>query len=389
MQTFVSRAFISRALCGLLIAAAAVAAQAGAKEDIQADMKAGRWSQADTRLADVLGKHPDNALAQYWMAQVKYREGELDAARKHLSKAKELDPKLAFASSKTDLSKLEKILSTTPAPAVRSEEPAPRPQTMPAPVQRPPAVTYNAPVEPQKSGLGFWKWIMLIALAGFILWAVRAAKSRGQSGDKAAIKAKLEEALNDLRDAGKSIDFRPDLSMEQRLALSDRVVRAQGDVTAHLATMASRSDLTPSYDLLRRVRDIAAEVRGERRPSEIEAERELEMQRMQSANMANRGMGMGGMGNVGGGGLGTAGAALGGLAAGAVLGSIMSGSAHAHENRGDGGSGGGGGGGSGYTPIENFDRGDVSPDIDIGGSGDGGGWDSGGSDTGGSGGDFD
>lgn len=388
MQTLVSRAFISRALCGLLIACAAMAAQAGAKEDIQANMRAGRWSQADTRLAEVLGKHPDNALAQYWMAQVKYREGELDAARKHLSTAKELDPKLAFASSKTDLAKLEKILSNTSAPAARTEAPAPKPQTMPAPVQQPPAVNYNTPVEPKKSGSGFWMWIILIAVAGFIFWAVRAAKSRGESGDKAAIKAKLEEALNDLRDAGKSIDFRPDLSMEQRLALSDRVVRAQGDVTAHLATLAGRSDLTPSYDLLRRVRDIAAEVRGERRPSDIEAERELEMQRMQNANMAHQGMGMGGMGNVGGSGLGTAGAALGGLAAGAVLGSLMSGSAHAHESRSDRGSG-DGGGSSGYTPIENFDRGDVSPDIDIGGSDDGGGWDSGGSDTGGSGGDFD
>ena len=66
---------ISRILCGLVIAVAAVSAFAGAKEDIQADMQAGRWSQADSRLADVLAKHPDNALAHYWQAQVKYREG--------------------------------------------------------------------------------------------------------------------------------------------------------------------------------------------------------------------------------------------------------------------------------------------------------------------------
>lgn len=377
---------LSRFLCGALIAIAAMSAEAGAKEDIQADMQAGRWSQADTRLTDALRKHPDNALAHYWQAQVKYREGQFNEARQHLSAAKELDPKLAFASDKASLAKLERALTQPAAPAVRNEPIAPR-EARPAPVERVPAVSYEAPAAPKKSGANFWMWVGLIVLAGFIFWAVRTAKNRGLAGDRAAIKAKLEEALNDLRDAGKSIDFRADLSMEQRLALSDRVVRAQGDVSAHLATMANRSDLTPSVDLLRRVRDIAAEVRGEPRPSEIEAERELEMQRMRNANIGNQGMGTGlgmGMGNRGSG-LGTAGAALGGLAAGAVLGSLMSGSAHANT----GGGGGSGGDGSGYTPIDDFDRGDASPSIDVGGSGDGGGWDSGGSDTGGGGGDFD
>jgi hypothetical protein len=94
--------------------------------------------------------------------------------------------------------------------------------------------------------------------------------------------------------------------------------------------------------------------------------------------MANPGMGMG-MGNQGPG-FGGAGAALGGLAAGVVLGGLMSGSSHARERSDSGNLGGGGG----YTPIEDFDRGD-SPSIDVGGSGDGGGWDSGGSDTGGGG----
>jgi hypothetical protein len=119
------------------------------------------------------------------------------------------------------------------------------------------------------------------------------------------------------------------------------------------------------------VRDIAAETRGERRPSEIEAEREMELQRMRQTQMANQNMGMPNQS----GGFGGTGAALGGLAAGVVLGSMMSGGAHAHERS---------SGGGGYTPIEDFDRGDSSG-IDIGGSGDGGGWDTGGSDTGGGG----
>jgi tetratricopeptide (TPR) repeat protein len=373
------KTFISRTLFAVLIAVAAVSAQAGAKEDIQADMQAGRWTQADTRLTDVLSKHPDNALAQYWQAQVKYREGQFDEARQHLAAAKEIDPKHAFAADKGNLAKLEAALDKSAAPAARTEIAAPR-AALPAPIERPPVVNYDSPA-PAKSGSNFWMWVGLIALAGFIFWAVRSAKNRGLNGDRATIKAKLEEALNDLRDAGRAIDARAELSMEQRLALSDRVVRAQGDVQAHLATMANRSDLTASVDLLRRVRDIAAEVRGERRPSEIEAERALEMQRMQNANVGNQGVVMGNQGS----GLGGVGAALGGLAAGVALGSLMGGSssAHARGSRDDGG--------GGYTPIEDFDQGNVSPGIDVGGSGDGGGWDSGGSsDTGGGGGgDFD
>ncbi|RQP25541.1 tetratricopeptide repeat protein [Piscinibacter terrae] len=369
---------VSRIIVSVVIAVAAMSAFAGSKEDIQADMKAGRWSQADTRLTDVLAKHPDNALAHYWQAQVKFRENQLDEARKHLSAAKELDPQFKFASDKASLSKLEAALDKpAPAPTPRIDNPTPK-QTMPATVERSPVTPYK---EPKSSGGSGWLWIGLIVLVVFIFWAVRSAKSRGMSGDKAAIKGKLEEALNDLRDAGKFIDTRSDLTMEQKLAMSDRVMRAQGDVQAHLATLATRDDLQPSIDLWRRVRDIAAETRGERRPSEIEAEREMELQRMRSAQMANQNMGMG-VPNQGGSGFGGAGAALGGLAAGVVLGSMMSGGAQAHERR---DSGGGGGGSGGYTPIEDFDRGDSSPSIDVGGSGDGGGWDSGSSDTGGGG----
>jgi len=141
--------------------------------------------------------------------------------------------------------------------------------------------------------------------------------------------------------------------------------------------IARRSRGTPRIvnRLLRRVRDIAAEVRGEERPSDIEARRELERQQMQ-------GMGMG-QGPVivqqGGSGLGTAGAVLGGVAAGAVLGSILGGSERAHARSADDGSG-------RYTPIDDFDGGDASS-IDVGGSG--GDWSDGGGDMGGGGGDFD
>lgn len=356
---------VARTLCVLLIAmAASAAALAGAKEDIAADMKAGRWAQADSRLEQVLAQHPDNPLAHYWRAQVKQREGQLDAARAELAEAKRLDPAHKFAGDAAALAKLEREL----APA------APVTRTLPSPPQFPLTTT---PAQPERTGhTGLWVALAVIALVALMVWAARSAKKRNVDDEHRQIRSRLEEAYNDLRDAAKAIDFRAELSPEQRLALSDRVLRAQGDVSAHLATLATRTDLSQSHQLVQRVRDIAAEVRGEERPSEIEARRAMEAQRMQAMNQPLSPLqpSMGGPG-----GLGTAGAVLGGLAAGAVLGGLMGGSERAHAH--DAGSG------PHYTPIDDFDGGGNA--IDVGGSGDGGGWDSGGSDLGGGGGDFD
>src|SRR5262249_5151895 len=134
---------VGKALCiAALALAASTAALAGMKEDIQADMKAGRWAQADARLEQVLDKHPDNALAHYWRAQVKLREGQRDAARDELPQAKRLDPAQAFASDKAVLARLERELAQ--APAARSTVPLdPVPAAAPAPT-----VTRAAPGEP-------------------------------------------------------------------------------------------------------------------------------------------------------------------------------------------------------------------------------------------------
>ena len=360
----------ARTLCALLIAGvASVAALAGTREDIAADMKAGRWAEADARLEQVLAKHPDNALAHYWRAQVKLREGQPDAARADLAEAKRLDPAHKFAGDPAVLAKLEReVTHATSAP--RATQPA-----APPPAAVTTAVTM--PVEPaQASHTGLWVLLALIALGGLMVWATRSAKKRGLGDERQQIRSRLEEAYNDLRDAAKAIDFRAELTPEQKLALSDRVLRAQGDVSGHLATLATRTDLSQSHELLRRVRDIAAEVRGEERPSEIEARRAMEAQRLQAMNQPGVMQPMGASGS----GLGTAGAALGGLAAGVVLGGLMSGSQHAHARTEDAG------GGSRYTPIDDFDGG--GNQIDVGGSGDAD-WDAGGSDIDGGGSDFD
>jgi hypothetical protein len=374
------RSRVGKALCIVTLAlAASTAALAGIREDIQADMRAGRWAQADARLEQVLDKHPDNALAHYWLAQVKLREGRHDAARDELAEAKRLDPAQAFASDKAVLARLERELAQ--APAARSTVPRdPVPTAAPALTPTRAAPPEPAPPQRAESGhTGLWVVLTLVALGALMVWATRSARRRGDAAEREQLRSLLAEADNDLRDAGKSIDYRAELTPEQKLALSDRVLRAQGDIASHLATLSTRTDLSQTHELLRRVRDIAAEVRGEERPSDAEARRAMEMQRMQPMNSApvivQQSGGLGGMG--------TAGAALGGLAAGAVLGGLLSGSGPAHAREVDAG--------PRFTPIDEFDGGGGSG-LDVGGSG--GDWDTadsdlGGSDLGGGGGDFD
>ena len=114
----------------LLLSVAAVGAFAGAKEDIQADMKAGRWSQADQRLEAVIAKHPENALAHYWRAQVKFKLGQIEAAQAEVRKARELDPSESFAHDKATLRHImdAQPASLATAPAVQATPPAPAPR---------------------------------------------------------------------------------------------------------------------------------------------------------------------------------------------------------------------------------------------------------------------
>lgn len=375
----------------LLLAAFSGWVLAGAKEDIEADMQAGRWTQADARLAHVLLTHPENALAHYWQAQVKWREGQADAARTQLAEAKRLDPSLRFAGDQAALARLERELAAPDTRASTTPERGSRAAATPMAATRSsdePSTSAVSRADAAPAGSGSrWPLVVAgIALVLFLVWAARAAKGRGLTTERARVRGLLEDASRDLQDANRAIDTRADLGMAERLALSDRLGLAGADITRHLATLPTRTDFAPSHELLRRARDLAAEARGEERPGDAEA------RRVAQAPGVPGGGAFGGGGyapQAGGRGLGPVGGALGGLAAGAVLGSLMSGSRHAEAQE-PGRDGHAAGNPGGYVPIDQFDPmapADAGP-PDLGGSGDAD-WDSGDADLGGGGSDFD
>ena len=369
------------------LAGALVLAHADAKDDIKADMVAGRWSQAESKLADVLKKHPDNALAHYWNAQVLEKQGKDDAAKAELTKAIALEPNEEFVGNKAQLAKLEKRLGMTngtPAatvaandkPAVTLRDADAAPAAVPVPLPEP------APV--RKSGMSGATLIFIAA--GVLLVGLIFLNRRKGSDDlkqqRDGWAAELNDCLKDLADAQVVSDSSGKFSEEARLGNYDRLKLIRSDLNSHLASLPSRTDFQETQNLALRARDVAAEIRGEERPSDrlrreqqdreaAQAQAQANMQ-MQQGQYGNPMMG-GGMGG-GGGGLLRDAALLGG---GALLGSMLSGSAGAHERHLDGGSGGGFGGGSGsLREVDDDDSGidvggsDAGSDMDFGGGGD-------------------
>lgn len=353
------------------------AALAGAKEDIAADMRAGRWTQAEQKLDGVLRKHPENALAHFWLAEVKFEQGQIDAAKAELAKARALDPTEGFASKKTMIQRIDQAQ----AGPIRLDAPA-VPQALPQPAPAPVLQTAEAPrrehrEERRESSGGIsWFWLLALGGLGFFLWRKLKQSVAGNApADVERWRGALMEAHKDLGDAVAAADANPAFSPEQKLATYDRVRKAQADISSHISTLASRRDFAETESLILRSRDIAAEIRGEEKPSD-KAMR-MQQARLQAEAQARAqgpgyGYGQPGYGQSSGlgGALGTAAA----VGVGVAIGSMMSGSAEAserHRRHSDDGSGGGG-----YIPFDNS----PSNDLDLGGSDGGASWDSGGSD---------
>ncbi|MBB2484987.1 tetratricopeptide repeat protein [Mitsuaria sp. WAJ17] len=369
-------------LAAVLLCSAGLA-QAGTKEDIAADMRAQRWTQAEQKLDGVLRKHPENALAHFWLAEVKFEQGQIDAAKAELQKARELDPSESFASRKTMLQRIDQAQ----AGAIRVEPPA-RQQALPqpAPVQAQPAAEAPRQERRESSSGGIsWFWLLVLGGVGFVLWRkLRRSAAGNTPADIDRWRGALMEAHKDLGDAVAAADANPAFSPEQKLATYDRVRKAQADISAHIGTLATRRDFAETESLILRSRDIAAEIRGEEKPSD-KALRLQEARLQAEAQARAQGPGYGGMQPGYGGGGGNALGTVAAVGLGAVLGSMMSGSAEAsdrHRRHSDDGSGGGG-----YIPFDNG----PSNDLDLGGSDGGASWDSGGDIDvgGGGGGDFD
>ncbi|WP_144006776.1 M48 family metallopeptidase, partial [Pelomonas sp. KK5] len=370
--------WLRHAVLALGLSLTALAAHADKNADqIRADMQAGRWTQAEQRLEGVIARHPDNALAYYWYAQVLEKQGRKDAAAQALARAETLAPDERFAGNREQLAQLKRRLGVEAAAPAKVEEAAP------AVVAAPPAPRQEAPpAEPEHRGSGM-TWIFVVA-GGLLVVLILVSRRSGGSALKQQRQrwtAEINDTIKDLADAQLVSDANPALSEAQRLSNYDRVRLVKSDLSAALGSLATMSDFSPLLQLTLRARDIAAELRGEERPSDRmrrEQQAQLDRDAEIAAGRGQPGYGPGYAQPAGGGSSWLRDAAL--IGGGAVLGSMIGG-ASAHGRRDDSwtnSSSNAASGGSLHLPDDD-DRWRGGGGVDVGGSDAG--FDFGGSDS--------
>ncbi|MBV8502314.1 MAG: tetratricopeptide repeat protein [Paucibacter sp.] len=331
-----ARAF-SRAAAIIAIAGGlSFSALAGPKEDIEAAMKAHDWQRADEMLQKTLAGHPKNAMAHYWRAEVQLELGGMEIADEELQAAKRIDPDHTFASSAEGLARLESAINAGKQSKVaqaRSSAPvetAPQAPLAAAAQSEQVAPPLRAEPEPRPSKLR-WGYIFL-ALFGVVvvIWLFAASGRRKAAENLERERARVRDMLNDvsgqLQTAMKWSDGQAELSQEQRLGNHDVLNSLRSQVDAAIAGLPRATEFTAALELVDRVPDEIATMRGEEKPSERRAreaeaesqrQHELDMERARASQSAGYAQGPVVVRSGGGG--------IGDVATGFVLGSMLSG----------------------------------------------------------------
>lgn len=164
-----------RLIAGLaLMMAAGLALALPAPRDIEAAVAAGRYSEAETQLREVLREKPGSARAHYELGQVLAQQGRHDEARLELQAAQLIDPQLKFA---RDPQHFRDLLARIPAGGTRTQV---------APAANGAAATPAGPAHAAATdGFSMLPLLVVGGLAALIVVAVllfRAASARRREG---------------------------------------------------------------------------------------------------------------------------------------------------------------------------------------------------------------
>lgn len=151
----------------ILVLVSSVALALPAPKDIEAAVKSGQLSQAETMLHEVIKEKPNSAKAHYELGQVLAREGRNHEARQELLEAQRIDPSLKFA---TDPQRFRDLLNRVPATG------APTLSVPPAP-----AVNHVSPAAPAGSSFP-WVYVLLGGGVLLVIWLVVSRASTAARG---------------------------------------------------------------------------------------------------------------------------------------------------------------------------------------------------------------
>jgi len=149
-------------LGALLAAIAAVAWALPTLQEVEAEVQAGRYAQAETMMREVVDAKPGSARAHYVYAEILAHQKKVALAAEEAQKARVIDPDIKFTDPvkfrafEVDLQQAQRQAQREVA---RSALDAQRPQRA-APVA-------PAPASP---GIPSWIWLVGLVVVGILLW---------------------------------------------------------------------------------------------------------------------------------------------------------------------------------------------------------------------------
>ncbi len=153
---------MKRALVGLcLVLLSSFAWALPSEQQIQDEVKAGRYTQAESMMSDVVSAKPGSAKAHYIYAELLAHNGNFNKAAEETAKARQIDPALTF---------------TDPAKFKSFEETLQREQSAPVRSRAAPTAASSSIEAPATSsmsagrGIPGWVWIIGLAVVAMILW---------------------------------------------------------------------------------------------------------------------------------------------------------------------------------------------------------------------------
>jgi hypothetical protein len=145
-------------LSALLVAFAAVAWALPTLPEVEAEVQAGRYAQAETMMREVVDAKPGSARAHYVYAEILAHQGKVALAAEEAQKARVIDPDVKFTDPEKFRS-FEAALLQAQRPATRQPQDARRAQGAAA----------AAPAQPSP-GIPSWIWLVGVVVVGVLLW---------------------------------------------------------------------------------------------------------------------------------------------------------------------------------------------------------------------------
>jgi len=137
---------------------AAVAWALPTLQEVEAEVSAGRYAQAESMMHEVVAAKPGSARAHYVYAEILAHQGKVALAAEEAQKARVIDPDVKFTDPEKFRS-FEAALTQAQRPATRPAQEA----------RRTPGAAQAAPPA-ESSGIPGWIWIVGLVIVGVLLW---------------------------------------------------------------------------------------------------------------------------------------------------------------------------------------------------------------------------